>query len=120
MESRRIQDLRDEFEKQLMIKISPVLINGINAERLPNTSNLTFHGIDADALILNCPEIMIGTGSACTSGAIEPSHVLTAMGLSREDASSTVRVSMGRYTKIDQISQVSLSIGDAWKVSERK
>jgi cysteine desulfurase len=119
-ETLRIKDFRDEFEKQLSSKVRSVKINGANADRLPNTSNLTFPGIDADALILNCPDIMIGTGSACTSGAIEPSHVLTAIGLNREDANSTVRISMGRYTKFDQIIQASLSIAEAWNVAERK
>ncbi len=99
----RIQEMRDQIEAQLTSQIPSMLINGTGAERLPNTSSLTFPGIDADALILNAPEIMIGTGSACTSGAIEPSHVLTAMGVSRENASSTIRISLGKYTKAQEI-----------------
>jgi len=57
---------------------------------------------------------MIGTGSACTSGAIEPSHVLTALGLSREDASSTIRISLGRYNRKDEIHTITESVVDAW------
>ncbi len=102
-ESQRIRGLRDELEKKLLIQISSLKINGSHAERLPNTSSLTFQGIDADALILNAPQIMLGTGSACTSGAVEPSHVLTAIGLSREDATSTIRVSLGRLTTKEHI-----------------
>jgi len=94
----KIQEIRNKIEIQLASKIPSMLINGKDTERLPNTSSLTFPGIDADALILNAPGIMIGTGSACTSGAIEPSHVLTSMGISREDASSTIRISLGRFT----------------------
>jgi cysteine desulfurase len=78
-------------------------INGRYASRLPNTSSLTFPGIDADALLLNLPEVMMGTGSACASGAIEPSHVLQAIGLSRDEASSTIRASLGRWTTEDDI-----------------
>lgn len=96
-ESKWITKLRDSFETQLCSSLQIVEINGYGADRLPNTSNLTFPNIDADALILNAPGIMIGTGSACNSGTIEPSHVLTAIGLSREFAHSTIRVSFGRF-----------------------
>jgi len=99
----RIQEMRDQIETHLTFQIPSMLINGKGTERLPNTSSLTFPGVDADALILNAPEIMIGTGSACTSGAIEPSHVLIAMGISRENASSTIRISLGKYTKVQEI-----------------
>ncbi len=99
-ENIRIGKMRDTLEMELRSAISSLKINGIDADRLPNTSSLTFPGIDADALILNAPQIMIGTGSACTSGAVEPSHVLTAIGLSRIDAASTIRVSFGRFCDI--------------------
>ena len=64
---------------------------------------MTFHGVDADAILLNLTRTLLGTGSACTSGAIEPSHVLQAIGLSREDASSTIRASLGRFTTEEDI-----------------
>jgi cysteine desulfurase len=93
-----------------------MLINGNDAERLPNTSSFTFPGIDADALIINAPEIMMGTGSACTSGAIEPSHVLTAMGVSREDASSTIRISLGRFNNQNEVSVITKVIKQAFDI----
>ena len=93
----RLQSLRDEIESALSSEIPEMHINGRNAARLPNTSSLTFPGIDADALLLNLPGLMMGTGSACTSGAVEPSHVLTAIGLNRELSSATVRLSLGRF-----------------------
>lgn len=102
-ESIRIADLRDHFEQALLADIPGLRINAREAPRLPNTSSLTFPGIDADALLLNLPEVMMGTGSACSSGALEPSHVLMAIGLSRTEAGSTVRVSLGRYTTLIQI-----------------
>jgi cysteine desulfurase len=100
-ESKFIQTLRDSFELALQSKLESIVINSKNTLRLPNTSNVTFPGIDSDALILNAPGIMIGTGSACNSGAIEPSHVLTAMGISRDMANSSIRVSFGRFNNSD-------------------
>ena len=98
-----IQSLRDSFELALQSQLKSILINGKASKRLPNTSNITFPGVDADALILNSPGIMIGTGSACNTGAIEPSHVLISMGISRELANSSVRVSFGRFNKIEDV-----------------
>lgn len=99
----RINSLRNQLEETLTKEIHNLRINGKNAPRLPNTSSITFPGIDADALLLNLPDVMMGTGSACTSRAIEPSHVLQAIGLSRNDASSTIRASLGRYSTADEI-----------------
>jgi cysteine desulfurase len=112
-EAARIANLRNQLEQALIREIPSLRINGKNAPRLPNTSSLTFPGIDADALLLNLPEVMMGTGSACTSGAIEPSHVLKAIGLSRDDASSTVRASLGRFTTEDDIQKAGLLIAEA-------
>lgn len=113
-EAIRTQGIRDQIESQITSRISLSKINGVLAERLPNTTNITFQDADADALICNAPDIMIGTGSACTSGAIEPSHVLTALGLSREEASSTIRISLGRYNRKDEINTIVESVIDAW------
>lgn len=73
------------------------------APRLPNTISLTLPGIDTDALLLNMPSVMLGLGSACSSGAIEPSHVLQAIGLGREEAASTIRISFGRFNNESEI-----------------
>ncbi len=97
-ESARIGRLRDWFEKLVLETVQDLQRNGALSRRLSGNSSLRFKGVDADALIANLPDIALSTGSACTSGALEPSHVLTAIGLSREDASSTVRVGIGRFT----------------------
>lgn len=102
-DSVRMQELQSKFETKLKSAIPTLKVNGRGAKRLPNTSSLTFPGIDGDALLLNLPDVMMGLGSACNSGAIEPSHVLLAMGLSREEAASTVRASLGRFTSEDEI-----------------
>jgi len=109
-EGRRIAGLRDRFEQGLLAAIPGLKINAREADRLPNTSSLTFPGMDADALLLSLPGVMMGTGSACSSGALEPSHVLLAMGLSRAEASATVRASLGRFTTAEQIEQATLMI----------
>jgi cysteine desulfurase len=102
-ESVRIADLRDQFEQALLASIPGLRINAREAPRLPNTSSLIFPGMDADALLLNLPGVMMGTGSACSSGALEPSHVLIAMGVNRFDAGCTVRASLGRFTTLEQV-----------------
>jgi cysteine desulfurase len=114
-ESLRIAALRDRLEGALLASVAGLRINARGAERLPNTSSLTFPGIDADALLLNLPEVMMGTGSACSSGALEPSPVLQAIGLSREQAASTVRASLGRFTTEADIGRACWLMALAWK-----
>lgn len=114
-EIQRIQGFRDALETELRLAIPALKINGSGVDRLPNTSSLAFPGVDADALILNARQLMMGTGSACTSGAVEPSHVLTAIGLSRDDASSTIRISLGRFTAQNEISLVESQIRESYQ-----
>lgn len=113
-EAVRISALRDQLEQNLTPKIPAMYINGLKAPRLPNTSSLTFPGIDADALLLNLPQVMMSTGSACNSGALEPSHVLQAIGMNRSDASSTIRISLGRFTTENDIQEASTLIVEAY------
>jgi cysteine desulfurase len=98
-EAAHLSQLRDLLEMQLLAAVPGLAINGDRLNRLPNTSSLTFPDVDADALLLNLTEVMLGTGSACTSGAVEPSHVLQAIGLDRTQAQSTIRASLGRGTQ---------------------
>ena len=104
-ESLQITILRDELEKQLLLSLPFTRRNGAISQRLPGNSSLTIPGIDAEALIVNMPNLAISTGSACTSGAPEPSHVLVAIGLSRQDAYSTIRIGLGRFTNEDEINR---------------
>jgi cysteine desulfurase len=101
----RISSLRNILEEELTLKIPDIVINAQKTKRLPNTSSITLPGIEADEFVLNLTNVMMGTGSACNSGAIEPSHVLQAMGISREAASRTVRASLGRFNTQEQIFQ---------------
>jgi len=96
----RIAKLRDRFEESILTTIEGVRRNGTDEPRLPNTSNLTFAGIEAEtALLLFDKEgLCCSAGSACSSGSINPSHVLTAMGISRDEARASLRFSLGRTT----------------------
>ncbi|MGB9639430.1 MAG: cysteine desulfurase family protein [Anaerolineales bacterium] len=102
----RIRNYRDELETQILNHISHVWINAFNAPRLPNTTNLTIEGIEADAFLLQIPELMMSNGAACNTGALEPSHVLLAIGLSRQQANASIRISLGRMTKKVDIQKV--------------
>jgi cysteine desulfurase len=99
--------LRDRLEQSLGGNFT---INGRNAPRLPNTSNVTFHGADGEGIViaLDLAGVAVSTGSACSSGRVEPSNVLLAMGLSPDDARSTVRFSLSRFTTQEEIDRVSL------------
>ena len=99
-ETARISALRDRLEKGLLERVSQSWGNGARAERTPNTTNLTFPFVEGEAMViaLDLKGIACSTGAACSSGAVEPSHVLTAIGLPPEDARATLRLSLGRQT----------------------
>lgn len=97
-ESKRLADLRDGFEAALLAKVPGLQRNGDLNNRLPHNSSLTFPEVDAETLIVNLPELVLSSGSACTAGALEPSYVLQAIGLSREAAYRTLRVGLGHST----------------------
>ena len=104
-ESERLSALRDRFENAVLNRISGSGINGARWNRTPNTSNLYFDGIDGEALViaLDLRGFAVSTGSACSSGAITPSHVLTALGLSADRARSSLRFSLGRSNTAEQV-----------------
>jgi len=101
----RISLLRDELERELLQTIPQSYANAGGSPRTPNTTNITFPGIEGEALIiaLDLKGLACSTGAACSSGAIEPSHVLTAIGLSPDDARASVRFSLGRHTSPQEI-----------------
>jgi cysteine desulfurase len=105
----RIGALRDYLETELL-KIDGTFINGNVENRLYNTTNILFRGVDSDAIILglsnpdnDMPLIAVSNGSACTSASIEPSHVLTAMGLDEMAAFSSIRFSIGKFNSKEEI-----------------
>jgi len=96
----RIVALRDRFESALCETIRGIRVNGDRAQRVCNTTNVTVPGASGESLViaLDLQGIACSTGAACSSGAIEPSHVLLAIGLNDEDARSSIRFSLGRTT----------------------
>ena len=97
-ESERLGALRDRLENAVLGRISGAGINGARWNRTPNTSNLYFDGVDGEALViaLDLRGYAVSTGAACSSGAIAPSHVLTAIGLGADRARASMRFSLGR------------------------
>ena len=105
-ELNRIKNLRDYLEHQLL-QLEAVHINGKNALRLPNTSNICFDYIDGERFLQSLnPYMAISNGSACNSSSVEPSHVITAMGLDKSKAHASMRFSLGKYTTKEDIDQV--------------
>ncbi|MFB7599121.1 cysteine desulfurase family protein [Streptomyces sp. NPDC056160] len=99
----RITKLRDLLENELLERIPGSHVNGSRAPRLPGVSSITIPGAPADALLASMPDVAASDGSACSAGAPSPSHVLLAMGLSRDAADSTVRFSLGHATTEQEI-----------------
>ena len=99
-DSARVSALRDKLERGLLERIPHTRVNGGDAPRTPNTTNIVFSGVEGEALViaLDLKGLACSVGAACSSGAVEPSHVLTAIGLSQEDAKSSLRFSLGRHT----------------------
>jgi cysteine desulfurase len=97
--------LRDRLEQGLLDRIPDSHVNGAGAPRTPNTTNLRFDGIDSDALLiaLDLKGFAVSSGSACSSGATEPSHVLTAIGLTHDQARSSLRFSLGRSNSVEEV-----------------
>ena len=102
-ESARVEVLRDRLVAELGARLAGVHQNGDLSRRLPNTASVRFEGADAEAVMSNMDPVAVSTGSACSAGSIEPSEVLTAMGLSRDATFESVRFSLGRFTTPDDI-----------------
>jgi cysteine desulfurase len=96
-EMSQVAALRDHLEQGILATIPDVIVNGATAPRLPTTTNMSFNGVDGQSLVvaLDLKGIATSTGSACSSGSLEPSHVLIAMGLAGEWLRGAVRFSLG-------------------------
>lgn len=104
-EGPRLAALRDRFERALLERFPNVRIHGASATRVPNTSSFALHGVPGEtlAIALDVAGFAVSTGSACASGAVEPSHVIRAMGHDDRQARGAVRVSLGWSTTPEQI-----------------
>jgi cysteine desulfurase len=113
-EARRLGELRDRLHDGVRTRIGDVRRNGHPSRCLPGTINLSFRGVEAEALILalDLKGIAVSAGSACTSGNIEPSYVLTAMGVPADWALGAIRASLGRSTTAEDVDYVLEALAD--------
>ena len=104
-EDRAMAALRDRLEKTILDQVDSAGVNGDGSPRVPNTTNIHFDYIEGEALViaLDLKGLSVSTGAACSSGAIEPSHVLTAMGLPSDRARASLRFSLGKQNTADDV-----------------
>jgi cysteine desulfurase len=104
-ENTSVKDLRDKLESALLEKVPNSRVNGDRQNRLPNTSNISFESVEGEAILLLLNEfgICASSGSACTSGSLQPSHVLRAMGVPFTMAHGSVRFSLSIYNREEEI-----------------
>ncbi|MBU0995158.1 MAG: cysteine desulfurase NifS [Proteobacteria bacterium] len=131
-ENTEVSALRDKLERELLKKIPLSIVNGETINRLPGTTNISFEYIEGEAILLMMNELGIcaSSGSACTSGSLEPSHVLRAMGVPYTAAHGSIRFSLGRYNtesdvdyiidKLPPIIQKLREMSPFWQNRDRK
>lgn len=104
-DDKKLAALRDRLQQGILAQVDEAGINADGAPRVPNTTNIYFDHIDGEAMViaLDLKGLAVSTGAACSSGAIEPSHVLTAMGLTRDRARASIRLSLGKQTTEEDI-----------------
>ena len=103
-----LQELRDSLENEILDRVPDTFVNGMGSARVSNTSNIRFSGIEGEAMViaLDLKGFSVSSGAACSSGAVEPSHVLTAIGLKKEDARSSIRFSLGTSNTREEVDRL--------------
>ncbi len=109
-EAPRIADLRDRLEEAVISSVDGSRVNGSPDHRLPGTTNISFAGVEGNALLASLPDLAVSSGSACTSSHPEASPVLMAMGVKAELAKASLRISLGRFTTADEIDRAAVRI----------
>jgi cysteine desulfurase len=105
-ESLRLQALRDRLKDGLEAKLDGVTINGSLAHRLPHNLNMSFAQVDGESLMMGINDVAVSSGSACTSANLEPSYVLSALGVSEDLAHSSIRFGLGRFNTAEEVDYV--------------
>jgi cysteine desulfurase len=107
-ESIRLAALRDRLETGILARVPGTLVNGSTQERVPNTTNISFNRVEAESLLiaLDLEGVAVSTGSACSSGTLEPSHVLRAMGFPSHRTQNSLRFSLGLYSSEEEVDRV--------------
>ena len=101
----RLSQLRDRLEEGVLSRVAGTAVNGVREPRVPNTTNISFDGVEAESLLiaLDLEGIAVSTGSACSSGTLEPSHVLRAMGLPAHRTQNSIRLSLGAGNTVEEV-----------------
>ena len=100
----RLETLRNKLEEALLNQVEASIVNGSTKDRMPHVSNISFQYVDSEGLLMTFNQnIAVSTGSACTSASLDPSHVLTGMGIEDDLAKSSIRFSLGRFTTEEEI-----------------
>ena len=104
-DDRKMAAMRDRLQQEILAQVEEAQVNGQGAARVPNTTNIRFEHLEGESMViaLDLKGLAVSTGAACSSGAIEPSHVLVAMGLHPEQARASIRFSLGKQTKAEDI-----------------
>ena len=105
-EGERLRRLRDKLKEAIMSRLDGTSVNGSMTHRLPNNLNLSFAGVEGDALLMGINDVAVSSGSACTSAMIEPSYVLRALGLSEDLSHSSIRFGLGRFNTEEEVDYV--------------
>ena len=105
-ESERLRRLRDKLKDAIASRLEDTFVNGSMSHRLPNNLNVSFAGVEGDALLMGISDVAVSSGSACTSATLEPSHVLRALGVSEDLAHSSIRFGLGRFNTEDEVEYV--------------
>jgi cysteine desulfurase len=115
-----LDELRDHFEREIKALAPELKVFGDAVPRLPNTSCVAVAGLAAETQImaLDLAGVAVSSGAACSSGKVQPSHVLTAMGASPEEAGSAIRVSLGWASKPEDVERLLAAWGDLYRRSQ--
>ncbi len=107
-EGMRVGRLRDRLEEEIIRSVPGTMVNGTRSPRVPNTTNISFERVEAESLLiaLDLEGIAVSTGSACSSGTLEPSHVLRAMGFSAHRTQNSLRFSLGLFSTEEEVDRV--------------
>jgi cysteine desulfurase len=112
-EAIRLHDLRERLHQGIASRVPSVHLNGPRADRLPGNLNLSFAGVEGEALMMAMRDVAVSSGSACSSSNPEPSHVLLAMGLDEDRARASLRFGLGRFTTLDDIEFAAVAVAEA-------
>ena len=112
VESERLRKLRDYLNEKLHGQLDELYINGSMEHRLPHNLNISFAYVEGESLLMGINDVAVSSGSACTSASLEPSYVLRALGRSDELAHSSLRMTIGRFTTVEEIDYVITTLKD--------